>query len=168
MITIPKIQQRDFYFGSALSMFFKHNQDTRPSIIEPIEDCSQIIKMSTNTTKDFYIFMKYTTKQKSLENKNKRSWTFGLSSKDKKIINKYYSEDTPLYLFFICGYNEECKNGEIAILTYNEYNEIKHKSSVTINIKKPRDKHFNVHKGKAEKDTFSIPTNRIEKKITDI
>ena len=34
MIVIPKIQQRDFYFGSALSMFFKHNQDTHTKGIE--------------------------------------------------------------------------------------------------------------------------------------
>ncbi len=36
-------------------MFFKHNEDTKPSIIEPIGDSSQIIKIATNTTNDFYI-----------------------------------------------------------------------------------------------------------------
>lgn len=109
--------------------------------------------------------MKYTTKQRRLENEYKRSWTFQLSTKDKDIIEQYNSELTPLYLFFICGYDEECKVGEIAILTHKEYENIKHKSSVTINIKKPRDKHFNIHIGKAEKDTFQIPTNRIEKRL---
>lgn len=164
---MPKIQQRDFYFGAALSMFFKHNQDTKPSIIEAIEDCAQIIKMTTNTSNDFYIFMKYTTKQRLLENKEKKSWLFQISQKDKEKIEKYNTNDTPIYLFFICGYNEDYKTGEIVVLTYNEYCKISHKSSVTVN-KKNNSKHFNIHIGKAEKDSFPVPTNRIEEKITEI
>ena len=31
-------------------MFFKHNQDTKPSIIEAVETSSQIMKMTTNTS----------------------------------------------------------------------------------------------------------------------
>lgn len=165
---MPKIQQRDFYFGAALSMFFKHNKDTRPSIIEAIENSSQIMKMTTNTSDDFYVFMKYTADKKLLRNDKKKSWTFPLTEKDKTIIAKYHSDKVPLYLFFICGYNEEYKTGEIAVLTYDEYEKINHKQSVTITIAKSGDKHFNVHIGKAQEQTFPVATNRIEKKITDI
>lgn len=164
---MPKIQQRDFYFGAALSMFFKHNQDTKPSIIETIEDSSQIIRMTTNSGDDFYIFMKYTAKQKHLENNKKKSWTFQLSKKDKDIITKYHSDNVPLYLFLICGYNEEYKTGEIVIITYEEFSKIKHKSSVTVN-KYLNKQHFDIHEGKADANTFPVYTNRIEKKITEI
>ena len=165
---MPKIQQRDFYFGAALSMFFKHNQDTKPSIIEAIENSSQIMKMTTNTSDDFYVFMKYTADKKLLKNDEKKSWSFPLTEKDKSIIAKYHSVGIPIYLFFICGYNEEYKTGEIAVLTYEEYEHIKHKSSLTITITKPGDKHFNVHIGKAQDQTFPVATNRIGKRITDI
>lgn len=50
-----KDSTKRFLLWSCLSMFFKHNEDTKPSIIEPIGDSSQIIKIATNTTNDFYI-----------------------------------------------------------------------------------------------------------------
>ena len=112
--------------------------------------------------------MKYTADKKLLKNADKKSWTFPLTEKDKLIISQYHKVGLPVYVFFICGYNEEYKTGEIAVLTYEEYEKIRHKSSVTITKTKPRDKHFNVHIGKAQEQTISISTNRIEKRITDI
>ena len=96
-----KIQMQDFYFGACMFSFFKHNSDTTPSIIESTDE-TQVIKMTTNTSKDFYIIMKYT---KNCQNRKTiyKSWTFPITDKDREMISKYHHICENIYFFFVCG-----------------------------------------------------------------
>lgn len=160
---MPRFQQRDFYFGAALSMFLRYNSDSRPTLFENIDKTTRLIKMTTSTSDDFYVFMKYTIRQKNCVHKY-TSWNFQFSEKDKEVIQTFNSPNTPLYIFFICGIDGN--TGEVAILKYDEYLLIEHKTSVTINKENKCDKHFNIHYAKSKKDTLPLATNRITKKIT--
>lgn len=164
-----KLQKRDFYFGACLFSFLKNNTDTTPSIIEKLEQTTQIVKMTTNTSDDFYIFMKYTKDSKSTNIKAK-SWTFHLSDKDKELIENYHNLQCPVYLFFICGYlnNNNTPTGEVAIYRYKDYSKIKEKTSITINLKNSKDRFFNLHISKSNNDTIGSKRTNIDKKITEI
>ncbi|MCI8409268.1 MAG: hypothetical protein HFJ09_08385 [Lachnospiraceae bacterium] len=161
-----KIQQRDFYLGACLFSFLNHNLDTTPSLIEKTDETTQIVKMTTNTSNDFYIFMKYTKDCKST-NIIHKSWAFPLTEKDKNIIEKYHNLQCPVYLFFICC-ETELKNGEIAIYRYEDYLKIKNKSSITINIKKSSDHYFNLHVSKSRDKIIRSKRTNIAKKISNI
>ena len=160
---MPKIQQRDFYFGAALSMFLKHNIDSRPSMIEETKDSStQILKMCTDTSRDFYIYMKYTTDCRLTKTEDLISWSFNFSSSDKSLIDSKIAENIPVYMFLICGIQSE-NSGEIAVLTPKEYQLIKHRNSITINLKGKRPQTFAVHIGKSRSDVIRVPRNSIMK-----
>ena len=95
-----RIQTQDFYFGACMFSFFKHNSDTTPSIIESTDEI-QVIKMTTNTSEDFYIIMKYT---KNCQNRKTiyKSWTFPITDKDREMIKKYHDICENIY-FFLFG-----------------------------------------------------------------
>ena len=165
---MPKYQQRDFYFGAALSLLFRYNNDSRPSLIESIDNTTQVMRMQTDTSKEFYVYMKYTTSCKYTKKENLNSWSFQISEKDKTAIKEIKDSGFPLYLFFICGMDEEMKTGEIAIITGSEYDKISHKNSLTINTLGLKPRNFDIHYGKAHMDTFPVERNRIENKLTDL
>ena len=107
--------------------------------------------MTTNTSNDFYVFMKYSQNPKDT-NIVYKSWTFSLTENDKKSLEKYHSLQCPVYLFFICADSDTIESdnlGEIAIYRYEDYLFIKDKSSITINIKKSSDRFFNLHISKS-------------------
>ena len=160
---MPKLKERDFYLGAALSSFLRYNFDTKPSMIERVDDKTQWIKMLTNSSQEFNIFMKYTTKS-VYENENQISWQFALNPKDKTVIQQCIDSGLNTYIFFVCGLKKPL-SGEIAIMSIQEYNTIKHKSNLTIKLKGARPHVFTIHIGKANADTFSIDRNRIEKKF---
>lgn len=161
---MPKIQQRDFYFGAALSMFFKHNKDSKPSLLESICETSQLFKMTTDTSDDFYIYMKYTENEQSPIKLENHTWRFNLTKKDKEIIEKCAESGLRTFIILICG-KGSFKTGEIAVLTLKEYNQIKHKTGFLIRLEGIKPKEFDIY----DKNTpFSIKTNRIEQRFTDI
>lgn len=180
-MAIYDLQMRDFYFGACMFSFFKHNQDTTPSLIENMEDI-QVIKMTTNTSDDFYIIMKYTKNSKSRKTIYK-SWTFPITNKDRDMIEKYYSICENIYLFFVCGevsytkapkninndrlYIEEVKSGRIAIYRYCDYLKVKDKDCITINIYNPREHSFSLFIDSKD-NVIKSKCNNIEKKISDI
>jgi len=150
---MPKFKERDLYLGAALSLFLRYNTDAKPSMIERIDDKAQLIKMLTDTSDEFFVFMKYTTDCRYTAD-GLISWQFALSPKDKNIIQNCIDSNHPVFIFFICGLNQDTKTGEIAIVTTDEYNDIKHKSSVTIKLKGKRPHYFDIHIGKAQDDVF--------------
>ena len=177
-----RIQTQDFYFGACMFSFFKHNSDTTPSIIESTDEI-QVIKMTTNTSEDFYIIMKYT---KNCQNRKTiyKSWTFPITDKDREMIKKYHDICENIYFFFVCGessisgkpkklengdfYVEEIKTGEIAIYHYCDYLKVKNKTNITINIYKSREHYFSLHTEKSRDNIIKSKRNNIEKKISDI
>lgn len=163
-------QQRDFYLGACLFSFLKHNNDTTPSLIEKTDKYTQVIKMTTNTSNDFYIFMKYSQNPKETSITYK-SWSFSLSSKDKSVIEKYHNLQNSVYLFFICADSDTIDSdnlGEIAIYRYEDYLLFKDKSSITINIKKSSYRFFNLHISKSNEKIIRSRRTNIEKKINNI
>lgn len=186
-------QLRDFYFGACMFSFFKHNQDTTPSIIENMDDI-EVIKMTTNTSDDFYIIMKY-TKSGTTNVDGSISWTFPLSDKNRQMIEKYHSICDNVYIFFICGetsyskapnniyeaynldkdksnlYIEEIKSGQVAIYRYCDYIKVKDKKTLTIKhlmSKKRYEQSFSLILSKAGSACIKSRCNNIKKKITDI
>lgn len=163
---MAKIQLRDYYFGAALSMFFKHNKDSRPSMIESSKNNSQLYKMTTDTSEDFFIYMKYTEQEAPSQNPEYHVWQFPLSEKDKSIIDNCIVSGLKTYLILICG-QDSLNGGTIAILTQDEYSRITHKTCIRIRTQGQKPKKFYIVDRKST-NTFSIDINRIEKRITDI
>lgn len=99
-----RIQTQDFYFGACMFSFFKHNSDTTPSIIESTDEI-QVIKMTTNTSEDFYIIMKYT---KNCQNRKTiyKSWTFPITDKDREMI-KNIMIFVKIYISFLSVVNRQ-------------------------------------------------------------
>lgn len=184
-------QLRDFYFGACMFSFFKHNSDTTPSIIENMDDI-EVIKMTTNTSEDFYIIMKY-TKSGTINVDGSKSWSFSLSDKNRQVIEKYHYICDNIYLFFICGdvsypkapkkmykeyninvdksklYIEEIKSGQVAIYRYCDYIKVKDKKTLTIKhciANKQYEQSFRLMLSKS--DYIKSRCNNITRKITDI
>jgi len=155
---MPKFQQCHFYFGAAFSLFLKHNLDARPSLIGDVDKKTQFIRLCTDHSNDFCIYMKYTSDYKPTKKEALTSWTIPLTSKDKSIIE---NQSAPVFLFFICGYEKE-GTGEIVVVTPEDYEKIKNQNSVTINMIGKRPQEFLIHTGKAQSDTFKVKRNAIE------
>lgn len=162
---MPKIQQRDFFFGAALSMFFKHNQDAKPSLIDTKDNKSQLFRMATDTSEDFYIYMKYTCNELERKRENSHAWQFTFTKNDIEIIERCAQEKALVYIFLICG-NIEAFSGEIAIIKKEEYDTIiNERSTFIVKTKGERPKNFII---KIDNTLLTIKRNRIEKKITEI
>lgn len=155
-------QQRDFYFGAALSLFFKHNLDSRPSLISDTDKTSQLIKLCTDRSDEFYIYMKFRSDYNPKDElSNLTSWTFPMYEKDKLTINKIIKDGVPIFIFLICGYQNE-ETGEIAVLCQQDYDKVKSQNSITLNLRGDRPKKFHIHTGRAKSETFPIDRNRIQ------
>ncbi|HBC31601.1 MAG TPA: hypothetical protein DC024_10220 [Clostridiales bacterium] len=156
-------QQGDYYFGAALSLFLKHNLDSRPSLISDTDKKSQLIKLCTDQSNDFYIYMKFRSDYNpKTDSSDLTSWTFPLYEKDKQRIEKIINDGIPIFIFLICGYQNE-ETGEIAVLCKQDYDQIKNQDSVTLNLRGDRPKKFLIHTGRAQNKTFKIDRNRIQK-----
>lgn len=160
---MPKIQQRDFYFGAGLSMFFKHNKDSRPTLLESVDKKSKLFSMTTDTSEEFYVYMKYTEKEQPSKGENSHKWHFPLTSTEKNILDECINSKLKVYIILICG-SAPLKTGEIAILSQKEYEKIKNKTSITVKLPKNGKKFTIPDSG----GPIRIDTNRIEMKLTEI
>ena len=170
-----KIQKRDYFFGAALSMFFNHNTDSKPSLIESCGEEACVYRMTTDNSDDFYIYMKYASNElDEPENENERVWQINFSEKDKNVIRECINSGYATFLLLILGskklYDNKAKDnasfGEIAVLTKKDYERISHKTGIRIKLVGTRPKVFKIADGK--KDFYPIERDRIEKKFTEI
>lgn len=161
---MSKVQQRDFYYGAALSLFFSRNADSKPSLIES-SDKSCTYKMSTDTSQDFYVYMKYTSKEISI-NIEERVWQFSLTEADKKRISECINSNCKTYIILICGY-EKFNGGEIVVLTQQEYYNLSHKTGIRVKLIGKSPKKFLIVDRDTDKKLL-INRNRFDSKLTDI
>lgn len=157
---MAKIQKRDYYYGAALSLLLSKNKDALPSLIECSDSCCQYL-MITDTSKDFYLYMKYTSNEV-----DKRTWQFTMTDTDKERINSCIQSGLKTYIVFICG-SDDLSNGEIAILTQNEYAKLAHKSAIRIKLQGISPKKFTIADRTTSKGR-SVDRNRFDNRITDI
>lgn len=168
---MPKLQLQDFYFGLAISSLFKYNKDASPSLIDQVNDVGQLWRISTNTSDDFQVYIKYTTKERNTKNPLLTSWGFPLTEKEKERINIALQSPEPLFILLVCGL-KGFNDSEIAVLTTRDYKKITHRKSISISVKKDSDtskpRNFNIQLSKKASDFFPVERNRIEKKLTSL
>lgn len=124
-----QLNKKDFYIGAALYTLLQHNKDSKPSMIEKIQD-SAFFTVTTNTCSDVGVYIKYSGHPTS-ESKRVVSWQIQLTQHDKSILDQAANVNKPCYLILVLG-NRELSKTEIALLTLNEYNRLRLKSSFTI------------------------------------
>lgn len=168
---MPKLQLQDFYFGVAISALFKYNQDASPSLIDQVDDVGQFWNIATNTSEDFQVYIKYTAKQRHIENPNQTSWSFPLTDKEKARIDVALQKPEPLFIILVCGL-KGFNNSEIAVLTSDDYKKIANRTNIYISVRKDTEKsrprNFDVQLDRKRSDCFPIERNRIEKKLTSL
>lgn len=157
---MSKVQKRDYFFGAALSLFLSKNDDSCPSLVECSETSCQYC-MITDTSEDFYLYMKYTSNEV-----DKRTWQFSMTDTDKERINGCIQSGLKTYIIFICG-SDDLSNGEIVVLTQNEYAKLTHKSSIRIKLQGKSPKKYTIV-DRASSEIRSVDRNRFDYRITDI
>lgn len=160
---MSKILKRDYYFGAALSIFLSKNEDSRPSLVECSENSCQY-RMITDTSEDFYLYMKYASK--GTIKAGEQIWQFNLSSTDKDRIENCASSGLKTYVVLICGSNEY-SDGEIAVLTHKEYLQLSHKTGIRIKLQGKSPKKYIIVDKQSDK-SFAVDRNRFDGKLTDI
>lgn len=160
---MSKIQKRDYFFGAALSLFLSKNNDACPSLVECSESSCQY-RMITDTSEDFYLYMKYTS-HGELKG-DERIWQFSLTDTDKDRIDCCIKSGFKTYIIMICG-NDDLSDGEIAVLTQNEYATIAHKTGIRIKLQGKSPKKYLIADRKLTK-TLAVDRNRFDYRLTDI
>lgn len=156
---MAKFNQRDFMIGAALFALLQHNADAKPSLLETT-DCSAYFKVTTNTTDDFGIYIKF-----SKSPVREGTWQINLTATDKKRISDMYIELPTSYILIVLG--EEYKTGDVMVLQKSEYEKIAHKSSFTVKFSSPvRPKEFHIPVGAGT--ALKIKRNRIEKRLVGL
>ena len=159
------LKQYHFYYGAILNSIFEFNRDASPTLLEAT-DKRGIYKIITNTSKKEYIaFCKYAFQQENKSN-TYQSWKFAFSDEDKIILQNYYDENYPIFIYFLCGH-KGLMNSEIAICSYEEYRVVKEKQTITIGKEKHK-AYFNLHVEKSRGSSIHLKRSRIEQKIDDI
>lgn len=159
------LKQYHFYYGAILNSIFEFNRDASPTLLEAT-DKRGIYKIITNTSKKEYIaFCKYAFQQENKSN-TYQSWKFAFSDEDKTILQKYYDENYPIFIYFLCG-RKGLMNSEIAICSYEEYSVVKNKQTITLGREKHKS-YFNLHIEKSRASSIHLKRARIEQKIDDI
>lgn len=162
------INQQDYYFGAALSVFFTRNQDARPSLIESMQDarCYEMISDTCDYT--FCLYMKHSEKCKNNIRDNSISWTFVFSEKEKQRIQDNIDAGKKMFIVLLCS-EGDFNNTVIAVLTQKEYLHLEHKASITIKwemAEMRRKQKFSIPNRGGK--PFTVECDRIKQKFTDI
>lgn len=67
--------------------------------------------------------------------KGSESWTYYFSENDKNILHNFPYNKIPTFIYLLCAV-DNLKNSEIAILRYDEFNEVADKKQFKIGTKK--------------------------------
>ncbi len=160
---MSKVQKRDFYFGAALSLFLSKNNDSRPSLVECSETSCQY-RMITDTSEDFYLYMKYCSHGSTKQ--NEKAWQFTLTDTDKERINNCIRSGLKTYIILICG-SDNLSEGEIVVLTQSEFMTIAHKTGIRIKLSGKSPKKY-VVADRQSSNVLTVDRNRFDTKLTDI
>lgn len=157
---MKSLTKEHFCYGAILSAIMEYNPDSSFVLLQSQNNSRKIFKIQTNTSNECVILSKY-----AFQN-DKQSWIYNFSEKDKEIINNYYNEKIPIFIYLLCATNN-LFNSEITVLRYEEFIEVSHKKSIT--IRKRKGSHsFILRRSKSSKDDMLIPTTRIDKTFDDL
>lgn len=155
-IQMKGLKQAHFYYGAILTAIMEYNPDASFVLLQPQDHTRKIYHIQTNASQECIIFLKHAF-EKQL---GSQSWSYTFSKDDKKCLAAYYKQKTPIFIYLLCAV-DGLQNSEIAILKYDEFLKVSHKTNFTIGTKKNA-RNFNLHLTKSPKDDILIPRNRIE------
>ena len=158
---MKKLGRYHFLYGAILNAIFESNEDAIPTLLEAT-DKHGIYKIMTNTSKkEYVIFCKYAFR-KDTKSQTYESWIFKFSDEDKACLKKYYEEDFPVFIYFLCAI-DDLRGSEIAICTYEEFSVVMDKQTITIGREKNKS-YFNLHTERQRATGIHLDRSRIEKK----
>lgn len=160
---MAKLKKEHFCYGAVLSAIMEYNPDSSFVLLQSQNKSRKIFKIQTNTSKECVIFFKYNFKK---EKESNQGWSFKFSDNDKELLKSYYDKKIPVFIYLVCGVNK-LLNSEVAVLRYEEFNEVSTKTGITINKKKSGHNFF-LYRGKSLQNAILIPTTRIEKSFDDL
>lgn len=158
---MKKLRQYHFWYGAILNAIFECNEDAIPTLLEAT-DKRGVYKIITNTSKKEYVVFCKHAFQKDNKSQTYDSWIFKFSDEDKACLKKYYDENYPVFIYFLCAV-DNLKESEIAICTYEEFSVVQDKKTITIGREKNKS-YFNLHTEKQRKTGIHLDRSRIEQK----
>ena len=179
------LKEQNYGFGAGLTALFDYNPGIMPSFIEDVTESEfngkktkitngKFFKVKTPKGNEFVIYIKYS--DKLVQNSNMRSgfmWEFPLTEIEKNKIEAQYQNTGTFLILLVCinKTNVSLKD-QIALLTWENYCEIRHRSNIQLgiwnnpNVKKQGAKVYYLRKGKGQKEEYflKIKRNLLEKK----
>lgn len=159
---MKKLKREHFCYGAVLSAIMEYNQDADFALLQRDNTSRKIYKIQTSTSKECVVFMKYAFEKE----KDSHSWLYSFSENEKEYIQNCHENKIPIFIYLLCAV-PTLRNSEIAVLRYDEFNEVKHKSNFTLSLRKNYSD-FYLHRAKSPKYDLTIPRNRIEKPFDDL
>ena len=182
------LKEQNYGFGAGLTALFDYNPGIMPSFIEDVTESEfngkktkitngKFFKVKTPKGNEFVIYIKYS--DKLVQNSNMRSgfmWEFPLTEIEKNKIEAQYQNTGTFLILLVCinKTNVSLKD-QIALLTWENYCEIRHRSNIQLgiwnnpNVKKQGAKVYYLRKGKGQKEEYflKIKRNLLEKTKLD-
>lgn len=185
------LKKQNYGFGAGLTALFDYNPKIMPSFIEDVTQSEfngkktkitngKFFKVKTPKENEFVIYIKFS--DKLISNNNMFSgfmWEFPLTEVEKNKIEAQYQKTGTFLILLVCvNNNTDVKlKDQIALLTWENYCEIRHRSNIQLgiwnnpNAKKQGAKVYYLRKGKGQKEEYflKIKRNLLEKtKLDDL
>ena len=158
-----RLQKQSYYFGAGFYKLLSKNQDSRPSLLE-CSEYAQECQVITDTSEEFHIYMKYAGSIRWQT--NEKYWQFKITDTDKSRIDELRRTGLKTFLMLICG-DAQMKEGDIAILTADEFEQASMKTGIRVKLIGKSPKVFTIADMDSRK-VWTVPRNRIERRLTDI
>ncbi len=159
---MKSLKQEHFYYGAILTAIMEYNPDTSMVLLQPKSRTRKIYKIQTNQSQECYVFFKHAF-EKQIDS---QSWQFQFSKNDKEFLHNCYKSKIPVFIYLLCAV-KNLKESEIAVLRYEEFNEVSLKTNFTI-TKEKNSRNFELHRSKSSKDSITFSRSRIEKTFDDL
>lgn len=184
------LKEQNYGFGAGLTALFDYNPGIMPSFIEDVTESQfngkktkitngKFFKVKTPKGNEFIIYIKFS--DKLISNSNMLSgfmWEFPLTEVEKNKIEAQYQNIGTFLILLVCINKTNVRlKDQIALLTWENYCEIRHRSNIQLgiwnnpNVKKQGAKVYYLRKGKGQKEEYflKIKRNLLEKtKLDDL
>lgn len=184
------LKEQNYGFGAGLTALFDYNPGIMPSFIEDVTESEfngkktkitngKFFKVKTPKGNEFIIYIKFS--DKLISNNNMLSgfmWEFPLTEVEKNKIEAQYQNTGTFLILLVCINKTNVRlKDQIALLTWENYCEIRHRSNIQLgiwnnpNVKKQGAKVYYLRKGKGQKEEYflKIKRNLLEKtKLDDL
>ena len=157
VLHMKKLKKEHFCYGAILTAIMEFNPDANFVLLQRNDDSRKMYRIETATSKECVIYFKY-----AFETPTKpQSWSFQFSDEEKSCLKSCHAKRIPTFIYLLCGM-PSLKDSEIAVLRYDEFNEVSDKINIKLSLKK-NDRYFSLARGKIADNAIHIPRHRIEK-----